>query len=200
MFTGIITDIGQVIAKEAGQETTFSIATRYATESLWVGQSIACNGVCLTVTRFSADPLLGSRFEVQVSQETLSKTTLGGWKSGTWVNLEKALTLQQDISGHLVSGHVDAVAEITAMQAIGGSTQYTITVPQPLKRYIATKGSVTLDGVSLTVNSVENNRFMVNIIPHTQEVTNWSRLNVGDSVNLEIDLIARYVERLLQPN
>jgi riboflavin synthase len=156
-----------------------------------IGASIACNGVCLTVTETGED-----WFDVSISAETLSKSTLGGWAEGAAVNLERALKVGDELGGHIVSGHVDGVAEIVATRDEGESTRYTFRAPGDLARFIAPKGSVALDGTSLTVNEVEGAEFGVNIIPHTKEVTTWGALKAGDRVNLEVDTMARYVARL----
>ena len=156
-----------------------------------LGASIACNGVCLTVTALGAD-----WFEVDISAETVSKTTVGDWAAGTPVNLERALKVGDELGGHIVSGHVDGVAEIVATCDEGGSTRFTFRAPEALAKFIAPKGSVALDGTSLTVNEVNGAEFGVNIIPHTKSVTTWGDLGTGDRVNLEIDTLARYVARL----
>jgi riboflavin synthase len=192
MFTGIISDVGVVRAVIPGGDTGFTIATRYDTAGIALGASIACAGVCLTVTATGPD-----WFSVQASAETLSRTTLGQWRHGTQVNLERALKLGDELGGHIVSGHVDAVAEITGRRQEGDSLRFTFAVPAPYDRAIAPKGSVAIDGVSLTVNEVEGGSFGVNIIPHTQAQTSFGAARPGDRVNLEIDMLARYVARLL---
>jgi riboflavin synthase len=191
MFTGIITDIGRVRSLEHRGDLHARIATGYDTSGIDIGASIACNGVCLTVTETGGD-----WFEVSISAETLSKTTLGGWVEGTALNLERALKVGDELGGHIVSGHVDGVAEIVATRDEGESTRFTFRAPGALARFIAPKGSVALDGTSLTVNEVEGAEFGVNIIPHTKEVTTWGGLKAGDRVNLEVDTMARYVARL----
>jgi riboflavin synthase len=192
MFTGIISDIGRIRAVIPGGDTRFSVATEFAAGGIDLGASIACSGVCLTVIETGAD-----WFAVQASTETLACTTLGGWREGTAVNLERALRLGDELGGHMVSGHVDTVAEIVGRRAEGDSVRFIVEVPPGYERTIAPKGSVALDGVSLTVNDVEARRFGVNIIPHTQAKTTFGAAQPGDRVNLEIDLLARYVARLL---
>jgi len=191
MFTGIITDVGRVLSLDHRGDLHARIGTVYETAGIDIGASIACNGVCLTVTETGAD-----WFGVTISAETLSKSTLGGWAEGAPVNLERALKVGDELGGHIVSGHVDGVAEIVATRDDGESTRYTFRAPEALARFIAPQGSVALDGTSLTVNEVDGAEFGVNIIPHTKEVTTWGRLNAGDRVNLEVDTMARYVARL----
>lgn len=204
MFTGLITDIGEVVAKSGGQ---FTIATRYPAASIPVGASISCDGVCLTATSILADPNLpdpnlagtkGARFTVDVSNETVSKTTLKDWVAGRRVNLERALKAGDELGGHIVSGHVDGVAKIVSITNDGESRRFLFEAPEHLARYIAPKGSVALDGTSLTVNEVSGTRFGVNVIPHTLTVTTWGAKNPGDLINLEADVFARYVARLLE--
>jgi riboflavin synthase len=192
MFTGIITDVGRVRSVKPGGDATFTIATAYDTSDIAKGASIACAGVCLTVTETGED-----WFAVQTSAETLARTTLGQWRKGTAVNLERALRLGEELGGHILSGHIDAVAEIVSRRSEGDSVRFVFAVPPPFERAIAPKGSVALDGVSLTVNEVEGRRFGVNIIPHTQANTTFAAAQEGDCVNLEIDVLARYVARLL---
>jgi len=193
MFTGIITDIGEVMAAEAG---AFRIASRYDPETIAIGASIACDGCCLTVTNVEAGGPGRSIFSVDVSNETLSRTTLGGWLPGQGVNLERSLKLGDELGGHIVTGHIDGVAEIRDVTVDGASKRFEIACPEELARYVARKGSVALDGTSLTVNTVRGNRFTVNIIPHTLDVTSWGRRGAGDRLNMEVDLMARYVARL----
>jgi riboflavin synthase len=192
MFTGIITDLGRVRRIDRSGETRFEIATGYDTAGIPLGASIACNGCCLTVIETGSD-----WFAVQASAETLGMTTLGGWTEGTPVNLERALAVGDELGGHIVSGHVDGVARVVERRPDGESWRFVFEVPEGLKGFIAGKGSVALDGVSLTVNEVEDARFGVNIIPHTLAVTTFGGLAAGDAVNLEIDMLARYVARLL---
>ena len=195
MFTGIITDLGRVRRVErrsAGAELT--IATAYEVAAIAPGASIACSGVCLTVV--ATEP---GAFSVDVSAETLARSTLGGWAPGTPVNLERALRLGDELGGHLVSGHVDGVARIRDRRPEGDSVRFTIEAPAALAPYIAPKGSVALDGISLTVNEVADAAFGVNIIPYTLAHTNLGEAVAGQRVNLEIDQIARYVARLVAP-
>ena len=192
MFTGIITDIGRVRAIEPGGDPRYTIETRHDTTKIALGASIACSGCCVTVV--DKGP---GWFAVQVSAETLSLTTLKDWREGTRINLEFALKVGDELGGHIVSGHVDGVGRIVARGLENDSVRYSIEVPPELARFIARKGSVAVNGVSLTVNEVEGNRFGVNIIPHTQAETTFDEAMVGDPVNLEIDMLARYVARLL---
>jgi riboflavin synthase len=198
MFTGIITDLGSVRSITQLGDTRFEIATRYATSSIAAGASIACSGVCLTVVETGEVGDGCGWFAVTVSAETLSCTTLGDWQVGTRVNLERALRLGDELGGHIVSGHVDGVGRIAAIQPEGDSRRFTFAAPPGLKRFIARKGSIAVDGISLTVNEAQGAEFGVNVIPHTLEWTNLGRARVGDRVNLEIDMLARYVARLLE--
>ncbi|MGP1356141.1 riboflavin synthase [Roseicyclus sp.] len=191
MFTGIITDVGRIRRLERRGDLHARIATAYDTGSIEIGASIACDGVCLTVTATGGD-----WFDVDISAETLSKTTIGDWAEGDPVNLERALKVGDELGGHIVSGHVDGVAEVVATREEGESTRFTFRAPEALARFIAPKGSVALDGTSLTVNEVTGAEFGVNIIPHTKAVTTWGGVKAGDRVNLEIDTLARYVARL----
>jgi riboflavin synthase len=195
MFTGIVTDIGTVTAREARGDTRFRIRTAYDTASIAIGASIACSGVCLTVVQKGED-----WFTVDVSAETLSRTGLGSWRDGSRINLERSLRVGDELGGHIVSGHVDGVGEVTMAKPEGDSLRIEIRAPDALAAFIAEKGSITVDGVSLTVNSVEGAKFGVNLIPHTQQVTTLGNLKAGDRVNLEIDTLARYVARLQQWN
>jgi riboflavin synthase len=192
MFTGIITDVGRVRAIEPSGDPRYTIETRFDTGKIVLGASIACSGVCLTVVETGAD-----WFAVQASAETLGLTTLKDWRVGTKVNLEQALKVGDELGGHIVSGHADGIGRIVARCPDNESVRYTIEVPEALERFIARKGSITVDGVSLTVNEVEDNRFGINIIPHTQTATRFGDAMVGDAVNLEIDMLARYVARLV---
>jgi riboflavin synthase len=192
MFTGIITDIGQIIAQEpSGADTHLRIRTAYDTKSVALGASIACNGICLTVTEKGND-----WFAVTASADTASVTTLGAWATGTRINLERALRIGDEIGGHLVSGHVDGIATLQSITPVGKSHQLTLTAPDALSRYISRKGSVTLDGVSLTVNAVDGASFSVTLIPHSWAHTSLSDRQTGDSLNLEVDMFARILERL----
>lgn len=195
MFTGIITDIGRVGAVQPaaqGSDTRFEIATAYHLEDVAIGASIACSGPCLTVVEKGAD-----WFAVEASAETLDCTSLGRWEIGSRVNLERALTAGDELGGHIVTGHIDGVATVVSVTPEGASMRYEFEAPEALMPYIAPKGSVALEGVSLTVNEVEGNRFGVNIIRHTQEQTTFGDLQPDDPVNLEVDLLARYVARQL---
>lgn len=193
MFTGIITDLGRVRRVERkGGDARFEFATAYDMDSVAIGASIACNGVCLTVIAKGGD-----WFAVDASAETLSKTTLGAWEEGTAVNFERALAVGDELGGHIVSGHVDGVATVVAVVPFGESVRYTFEAPEALKKYVAPKGSVALDGVSLTVNEVDGARFGINVIPHTQQVTTFGGYAAGSKVNMEIDMLARYVARLM---
>ncbi len=201
MFTGIVREIGRVRAISDAGDTKIRISCQRADHSIDIGASIACNGVCLTVTAKGSDQT-ESWFEVDASAETRSKTTLSTWKEGTPVNLEPALRLGDELGGHIVSGHVDAIGEILAIRPEGGSRRVTIRAPGGLGRFIAPKGSITVDGISLTVNEVADSDghidFGVNIIPHTWEMTSLQGAAEGSHVNLEIDLMARYVARLAE--
>lgn len=196
MFTGIITDIGEVLSVEQRGDLRARIGTSYDIDGIDIGASIACDGVCLTVIALGAAPR--GWFDVEISAETVSKTNIGrnGWAPGKRVNLERALKVGDELGGHIVSGHVDGVAEVIALTPEGGSTRITLRAPEPLARFVASKGSVALNGTSLTVNEVQGREFGVNVIPHTQAVTTWGAVAVGDAVNLEIDTLARYVARL----
>ena len=194
MFTGIITDIGELAAREGGR---LAIRCAYAPESIAIGASISCDGACLTATEV-ARVGSGSLFKVDVSNETLSKTTLGEWRPGQRINLERALKAGDELGGHIVAGHVDGVARILAVRPDGQSQRLTVEAPRDLARFIASKGSVALDGISLTVNEVEQNRFGINVIPHTLTHTTWSAKKPGDRVNLEVDVFARYVARAME--
>ena len=191
MFTGIITDIGKVRQLTQLGDLRARIATGYQTASIDIGASIACDGVCLTVVALGDD-----WFDVDISAETLSKTNLGTWTDGKRVNLERALKVGDELGGHIVSGHVDGLAEVVAIAQEGDSTRVTLRAPADLARFIAPKGSVALNGTSLTVNEVDGCDFGINFIPHTQQVTTWGEVSLGDAVNLEIDTLARYVARL----
>jgi riboflavin synthase len=193
MFTGIITDIGHVHALEKRGDLRARIGTSYDTSGIDLGASIASDGVCLTVVELGPD-----WYDVEISAETLSKTNVGEWVEGQRVNLERALKVGDELGGHIVSGHVDGVAELIAMHDEGDSTRFTFRAPENLAKFIAPKGSVALNGTSLTVNEVDGCDFGINIIPHTKEVTIWGQAKVGDAINLEIDTLARYVARLAE--
>ena len=196
MFTGIITDVGEVLATRAEGDLRARIGTGYDVGGLEIGASVACDGVCLTVVAAGRSPR--NWFEVQISAETLSKTNIGanGWPDGHRVNLERALRVGDELGGHIVSGHVDGVAEVIGVRAEGASTRVRLRAAEALARFIAPKGSVALNGTSLTVNEVEGSTFGVNLIPHTKAVTSWGDVAAGDRVNLEVDTMARYVARL----
>lgn len=198
MFTGIVTDIGRVASVEKSGDTRLVIDCGYDAAGIDIGASIACSGVCLTVVSVEATEEGRSRFSVDASAETLDKTTLGSWKEGRRINLERSLRLGDEMGGHLVSGHVDGVAEILSIAPEGDSMRFRFRAPDSLAPYVAQKGSVALDGTSLTVNDVEGCEFGVNIIPHTLDVTTWGLARAGLAVNIEIDMLARYVERLGQ--
>jgi riboflavin synthase len=195
MFTGIITDIGSVKAISGEGDVRFDINTAFVMDDVAIGASIACAGVCLTVIEKDE-----GWFAVQASDETLQKTTLGDWQADTKINLERALKLGDELGGHIVSGHVDGIAHVVSTQAIGDSMKIDFEAPRDLAAFIAQKGSATIDGVSLTVNDVDDCLFSVNIIPHTQSETTLGQLIKGDRVNLEIDVLARYVARLNSMN
>jgi riboflavin synthase len=196
MFTGIVTDVGQVRHIEKRGDTHVVIATQYDVSAIDVGASIACSGACMTVV--DKGNAKDRWFAFSASGETLSKTTLGDWKIGDPVNLERPMRVGDELGGHIVSGHVDDIAEIVSVLPDGESTRMIFQAPVPLARFIAPKGSVALDGVSLTVNEVDGTHFGVNIIPHTFEVTTFGRAKPGKKVNLEVDLFARYVARLVK--
>lgn len=191
MFTGIITDIGTVRKIEKRGDTHIVIATKYDMAQVPVGASIACSGVCLTVVKKGA-----GWFSITASAETLSRTTIGQWKVGTKVNLERPLRVGDEFGGHIVSGHVDGLATLKSAKPEGESVRMTFAIPAALAKFVAPKGSVALDGVSLTVNQAKGTTFGVNIIPHTLKATALGALKPGAKVNFEIDLLARYVARL----
>ncbi|MDI6624051.1 MAG: riboflavin synthase [Brevundimonas sp.] len=191
MFTGIVTDVGRVRSvRPTERDRRYEIETAFDTAGIDLGASISHAGCCLTVTEKGP-----GWFAVEVSGETLSKTTLGDWAEGHRVNLERAAKLGDELGGHIVSGHVDGLGRVVAVEPEGGSHRVHIEAPAPLHRYIAPKGSITVDGVSLTVNAVEGRRFEVNIIPHTWRATTLGGLKPGDAVNIEIDMLARYLAR-----
>jgi len=204
MFTGIITDIGEIVELEKKGDLRARIKTGYATNTIDIGASIACDGVCLTVIELGDD-----WFDVEISAETVSKSNFGRegvnrsgpiWRVGKKVNLERSLKLGDELGGHIVSGHVDGVAEISSIEGEGDSTRVVLDAPSELMRFIASKGSVALNGTSLTVNEVDNASIGINFIPHTKSVTTWGDIEVGDAINLEIDTLARYVARLKDCN
>lgn len=193
MFTGIVTDMGRLRMLEQHGDLKARIACSYDMSGVDIGASIACDGVCLTVIDRAED-----WFDVQISAETVSKTNLDTWAEGRTVNLERALRVGDELGGHIVSGHVDGVAQVIGLRDQGDSTRVTFRAPSDLARFIAPKGSVALNGTSLTVNEVDGDTFGVNMIPHTKQVTTWGRVAEGDRVNLEIDTLARYVARLAE--
>lgn len=194
MFTGIISDIGTILETDQRGDLHARIGTAYDIGGIDVGASVSCDGVCLTVIGLGTAPT--GWFDVEISAETLSKTNLAAWSAGRRVNLERALRVGDELGGHIVSGHVDGVAEIVDLTDEGDSTRFTLKAPGRLARFIAPKGSVALNGTSLTVNEVNGATFGVNIIAHTKEVTTWGAAGRGDRANLEIDTLARYVGRL----
>jgi riboflavin synthase len=193
VFTGIVTDLGTVRSIGDAGDRRLEIALDRPAAGLAAGASVACSGVCLTVVEHGED-----WFAVTVSAETLSRTTIGDWSVGNAVNLERSARLGDELGGHIVSGHVDGIGTLVSSVSDGASWRMVFAVPRPLHRFIAEKGSVAIDGVSLTVNEVDGERFGVNIIPHTWSVTTLGRLPVGGRVNVEIDLLARYVARILE--
>jgi riboflavin synthase len=199
MFTGIVTDVGEVLAvvpRDAG--VRLRIATGFDPDEIALGASIACGGPCMTVVERGRQ---GNHafFDVEASPETLARTTVGEWRLGARVNLERPVRMGDELGGHLVAGHVDGIARVLERHDEGGTARIVLEAPADLARYIAEKGSVSLDGVSLTVNRVDGRRFEVMLIPHTLAVTTWGERQPGDAVNLEVDLLARYLERLQNP-
>jgi len=197
MYTGIVTDLGRVLSVERLGDTRLTIATHYDAASIDIGASIACSGCCLTVTDKSGGGK-DSWFAATFSAETRALTTLGDWKVGDRVNLERSLKLGDELGGHLLMGHVDGTAEIVDIKPEGDSKRFVFRAPKELMRFIAPKGAIALDGASLTVNEVDGVRFGVNVIPHTAKVTTFGRAKIGNRVNLEVDMLARYVARLLK--
>lgn len=197
MFTGIISDIGKIIEREQRGDVRLRIGCSYDPASIATGASIACAGICLTAIAQGTDENGGNWFDVEASAETADLTTLQHWRDGTSINLERSLRMGDEMGGHMVSGHVDGVATVVSRTPDGDSERFVFEAPEALMGFIAPKGSITLDGTSLTVNEVTGNRFGVNIIPHTLEVTTWGGAQPGTKVNLEIDLLARYLARLL---
>ena len=199
MFTGIVTDVGEVLATEERAEglRRLTIGCAYDPASIALGASIACSGVCMTAVEIAATS--GPRwFRVDAAAETLAVTTVGRWHKSTRVNLERSLKIGDELGGHLVSGHVDGIAEVLARDDLPDMARMRFGIPAPLARFIAQKGSVALDGVSLTVNAVVDNTFSVLIIPHTLQVTTFAALRPGDAVNIEVDMMARYAARLTE--
>jgi riboflavin synthase len=199
MFTGIVTDIGEVVAVEPRAEglARLRIACGYDPDTIDIGASIACSGVCLTVVGRGRDGNQGW-FAVDAAAETLHVTTIGGWRRGTRVNLERALRIGDELGGHIVAGHADGLAQVVGREDLTDMARFSVRAPAELARFVAPKGSVALDGVSLTVNEAAEDTFSVLIIPHTLEMTTLAALAVGDTVNLEVDLMARYAARLME--
>ncbi len=196
MFTGIITDIGSVLSiNESGNK--FKISTLFNHHEIDVGASICCSGICLTVTE-KGPHINGSYFNVDVSDETLSRTTAKNWKNNSLINLERSLKFGDEMGGHLVSGHIDCLSKIISIKKIKNGNIFTIEYPEIYKKFIASKGSVCLDGISLTVNDVFDNKFTVNIISHTENNTTWKDIKEGDNINTEIDIFARYISRQIE--
>jgi len=199
MFTGIVSDVGTVVAVEPRNDVRrLAVDCAYDPAGIALGASIACAGVCLTVVAVEHKPGGGAVFSVEAAPETLALTNAGSWDEGTLINLERALKVGDELGGHLVSGHVDGLAEILAREDIGETTRFSFRVPAPLARFVAVKGSVCLDGTSLTVNTVAGDTFTVLLIPHTLAVTTWGGRRAGDKVHLEVDQMARYVARLAE--
>ncbi|MGO4909057.1 riboflavin synthase [Pseudorhodobacter sp. W20_MBD10_FR17] len=194
MFTGIVTDIGKVLELDQQGDLRARIGTGYDVAGIDIGASIACEGVCLTVIALGRSPQ--NWFDVQISAESVGKTNIGGWALGKRLNLERALKVGDELGGHIVSGHVDGVAEVVGLRREGDSARVIFRAPHALAGFIAPKGSVALNGTSLTVNEVDGVDFGINFIPHTQAATTWGDVALGDRVNLEIDTMARYVARL----
>ena len=195
MFTGIITDVGEILELEKRGDLRARIKTNYDTKEIAFGASIACDGICLTVVDFG-----DNWFDVEISAETVSKSVIGSglWRIKHQVNLERSLKVGDELGGHIVSGHVDGIAKVSSIKDEGDSTRFMFEVPEELARFIAPKGSVALNGTSLTVNEVKDNSFGINLVPHTKKVTSWGKTKVGDPINLEIDTLARYVARLAE--
>ncbi|MFG1347125.1 riboflavin synthase [Xanthobacter autotrophicus DSM 431] len=199
MFTGIVTDMGDLVSVETrGEVKTLTVATAYEAAGIDIGASIAHAGVCLTVTSVTAGGPRGALYTVDAAPETLAITTIAGWKPGRRINLERSLKIGDELGGHMVSGHVDAKARIVSREDLGVTTRFVFEVPEELARFVAVKGSVALDGTSLTVNTVEGNTFSCLLIPHTLAVTSWGGVKAGDEVNFEVDLMARYAARLAE--
>ncbi|MGU3493998.1 riboflavin synthase [Xanthobacteraceae bacterium A53D] len=199
MFTGIVTDLGEIVDVEFHNEVrSFGIATDYKAASIDIGASIACSGVCLTVTKVKKRGPKRAVFYVDAAPETLAITTVANWREGLRINLERSLTIGGELGGHIVTGHVDGIATVVARDDFEETSRFTFEAPDPLARFIAAKGSVCLDGTSLTVNTVKGSRFSCLLIPHTLAVTTWGAVGKDGQVNLEVDLMARYAARLAQ--
>jgi riboflavin synthase len=198
MFTGLISDVGTIVDIAASNDTTrLRIACGYAPETIGLGASIACSGPCLTAIRVATEQGR-TVFDIEAARETLERTTLGTWQVGRRINLERSLKIGDELGGHLVSGHVDGIATVRARTQYGNTARFDIEAPWPIARFIAEKGSVALDGTSLTVNSVEQNRFSVLLIPHSLSVTTWNEVEAGSRLNIEVDQMARYAARLAE--
>ncbi|MGI9483466.1 MAG: riboflavin synthase [Hyphomicrobiales bacterium] len=197
MFTGLISDVGEVREIRKRGDTWIRIACNYDPASIAIGASICCDGACLTALETGTDGERGW-FSVEASQETLDKTTLGNWRESTRINLERSLKLGDELGGHLVSGHVDGVGEIVSRISEGDSVRFVFRAPDELARFVAPKGSIALNGTSLTVNEVNGNEFGVNLISHTLGVTTWGEAAAGSKINIEVDMLARYVARLAE--
>jgi riboflavin synthase len=198
MFTGLVTDVGEILSiEDRGELKRIRVATSYDPASIALGASIACCGPCLTAVATGRG---GEQnwFEVDAAAETLARTSVGGWKVGTRINLERSLKIGDELGGHIVTGHVDAIAKIIERRDFDGMAHYDIQVPDELAKFIAEKGSVCLDGTSLTVNSISGSVFSILLIPHTLSVTTWGERRTGDELNLEVDLMARYAARLVE--
>ena len=195
MFTGLITDVGEIIDLKKRGDLRARIQTKYELKGTALGASIACDGICLTAVDFGDD-----WFDVEISSETVSKTIIGSgkWEINHKVNLERSLKVGDELGGHIVSGHVDGIAKVKSIEDEGDSTRFVFDAPAHLARFIAPKGSIALNGTSLTVNEVQDNTFGINFVPHTKKVTSWGNTKVGDPINLEIDTLARYVARLAE--
>jgi len=199
MFTGIVTDVGTVSSlRELNEGLRLRIETAYDPDTIDIGASISCGGVCLTVVTLPEGSSNAHWFEVEAWEEALRLTTVGEWHEGTRINLERALKIGDELGGHIVSGHVDGMAEIVARQEEGDAVRFTLETPRELAKFIAPKGSVALDGTSLTVNRVDGARFDVLLIQHSLSVTTWGERQAGDRVNLEVDTMARYAARLAE--
>jgi riboflavin synthase len=198
MFTGLVSDVGTIVSVETrGELRRVRIACAYDPQTILLGASIACSGPCLTAVEIGAENGR-TYFEVDAAAETLARTTVGAWKPGQRINLERSLKIGDELGGHIVTGHVDGIATIVERRDFDGMAHYDIEAPAAIARFIAEKGSVCLDGTSLTVNSVTGNRFTILLIPHTLEVTTWGERKTGDQLNIEVDLMARYAARLAE--
>jgi len=198
VFTGIVSDVGTLISIRAGRDLKrLRISCRYAAKSIVIGASIMIDGVCMTVVA-RGRKVKGSWFEVDVGAESIARTTAGHWQTGKRLNLERSLKMGDELGGHLVTGHVDGVAKILSRDDVGSMARFRLRAPKALSRFIAEKGSVALDGISLTVNEVAGDEFSVFLIPHSLKATHWADMKAGGEVNLEVDLIARYIARLAE--